>query len=384
MKVTFLTWEYPPNIYGGAGVHVKHLVGALRNRIEIEVRTLGGEGEPASSEQSEVHVRRYRPWDALTESPSTGIETLLRAFSVDLAFVNDPLCTDIVHTHTWYTNLAGFYAKTLYDAKLVATVHSLEPKRPWKEAALGNAYRLSAWAERTCLRYCDRIIAVSNAQKEDVVECCDVDARRVEVIPNGVDAQTFRRREDPEILERYGVRKPYVLFLGRLSRQKGVLEAVAASHHLPAGVTLVLVTGKADERRLEVELSSRVKNRDRIVWVNKMLTEPEAIAFYSGCKVFISPSRYEPFGIINLEAMACSRPVVSTNVGGIKDVVVDGVTGILVEPQNPVMLADAINAVLADGENAARLGRNGRVRVEQEYSWTKVADRTLALYQTLL
>jgi glycogen synthase len=384
MKVTFLTWEYPPHVYGGAGVHVNHLVGELRKRVEIEVRTLGNEGATPSSEQSGVHVRRYRPWNALTGSPSTGIETLLRAFSVDLAFVNDPLSTDIVHTHTWYTNLAGFYAKNLYDVKLVATVHSLEPKRPWKEAALGNAYRLSTWAERTCLRHCDQIIAVSNAQKQDIVECYDVDDRRVEVIPNGVDANAFRRREDHAVLERYGVRKPYVLFLGRLSRQKGVLEAVAASSRLPDGVTLVLVTGKADERRLEVELSSRVKNSDRIVWVNKMLTESEAVAFYSGCEVFISPSRYEPFGIINLEAMACSRPVVSTNVGGIKDVVVDGITGVLIEPQNPVMLADAINAVLADGEKAARLGRNGRKRVEQEYSWEKVADSTLTLYQTLL
>jgi len=384
MKVTFLTWEYPPNIYGGAGVHVKHLVGELRKQIEVEVRTLGREGEPASSEESGVHVRRYRPWDALTGASSSGIETLLRAFSVDLAFVNDPLNTDIVHTHTWYTNIAGFYAQHLYDAKLVATVHSLEPKRPWKEAALGNAYRLSAWAERTCLRHCDRIIAVSNAQKDDVIECCDVDARRVSVIPNGVDAQAFRRREDPAVLDCYGVRKPYVLFLGRLSRQKGVLDAVAASLRLPNEVTLVLVTGTADERRLEAELSSQVKNSDRIVWVNKMLSEPEAIAFYSGCEVFISPSRYEPFGITNLEAMACSRPVVSTRVGGIKDVVVDGVTGILVEPQDPDMLADAVNAILADGDMAARLGRSGRIRVEHEYGWEQVAEKTLTLYQTLL
>lgn len=384
MKVTFLTWEYPPNVYGGAGVHVKYLSQALAKHIQVEVKTLRTGKTRTESEKDVIKVLRYKPWGFLQNVSSPGVETLLKAFSVNLAFVRDLIESDIVHTHTWYTNLAGFYAKQLYDIKLVSTVHSLEPKRPWKREAMGNAYRLSGWAEETGLKSCDKVIAVSKDDKKDIIECYGIEEGRVEVIPNGVDIRKYRRRENSSILEKYRVMKPYVLFLGRLSRQKGVFDAVEASRRLPKGVKLVLVTGKADEKGLEEELAKRVNDRENILWVNKMLTEAEVVALCSGCEVFLSPSVYEPFGIMNLEAMACSRPVVSTRVGGIKDVVVDGETGFLVDPGSPEDLAEAVNKILFDKALAEKMGRAGRMRVAKEFSWERIAEKTLNLYKTIV
>lgn len=384
MKVTFLTWEYPPNVYGGAGVHVTYLTQALAKHIQVEIKTPWIAKTSTKSEKGMIEVLRYKPWSFLQNASSPGVETLLKAFSINLAFVRDLVESDIVHSHTWYTNLAGFYAKQLYDVKLVSTVHSLEPKRPWKSEAMGNAYRLSSWAEKIGLNACDKIIAVSGEDKKDIMECYGIEERRIEVIPNGVDIGKYKRRENPSILERYNISKPYVLFLGRLSRQKGVFDAVEASRSLPKGVKLVLVTGKADEIKLEEELDRKVKATENILWINKMLSEAEVVALYSSCSVFVSPSVYEPFGIMNLEAMACSRPVVSTRVGGIQDVVVDGETGLIVNPGSPSDLAEAINRILADKGLAEKMGRAGRKRVEKEFSWEKVAEKTLNLYKTML
>ena len=381
VKVTFLTWEYPPDIYGGAGVHVKYLTQHLKRHINIEVRTRGK--DDSQVEEDGIRVRRYKPW-SFQEASTPGIRGLLEAFSTCLAFVRDEIDAKIVHSHTWYTNLAGFYAKQLYDARLVATVHSLEPKRPWKREAMGNAYRLSTWAEETCLHACDRIIAVSTEDKKDIVECYGVEEKRIAVIPNGIDIEKYKRRENPSLLKGYGVKKPYVLFLGRLSRQKGVFDALKVSSKLPKGVDLVMVTGRPDEEGIEQELARRVKGRKNVVWVNKMLTEEEAIAFYSSAEVFVSPSIYEPFGIINLEAMACSRPVVSTRVGGIKDVVVEGATGFLVEAGDSAGIAEKVSMLLSNKELTEVMGNRGRERVEAEFSWSRIAERTLALYEKLV
>ncbi len=383
MKVTFLTWEYPPDVYGGAGIHIKYLTQNLKRRLNIEVRTHGTEDSQA--DEDGIRVRRYKPWD-FQDASTPKIGNLLEVFSVCLAFVKDRIESDVVHSHTWYTNLAGFYAKQLYDVKLVATVHSLEPKRPWKKEAMGNAYRLSTWAEETCLRACDRVIAVSKEDRKDIVECYGIEEKRIAVIPNGIDIAQYRRCEQPSLLKQYGVKKPYILFLGRLSRQKGVFDLLEAASKLPKGVTLVMVTGKPDEEGVEQEFAQKVEEakKKNVVWVNKMLTEEETIAFYSSAQVFVSPSIYEPFGIMNLEAMACSRPVVSTKVGGIKDVVIDGATGFLVRAGDSDELAEKTNLLLSDRKLAETMGRKGRERVEAEFSWSRIAEKTIKLYRTLI
>ncbi|MFQ6075557.1 MAG: glycogen synthase [Candidatus Bathyarchaeia archaeon] len=388
MKVTLLTWEYPPHVYGGAGVHVKYLTRALSRWIDVEVRTLHAIGEKehhgVTTEEEGVKVKRFDPWPLLQEGCEPKFKSLFNAFSTDLALVKDPIDSDIVHTHTWYTSLAGFFAKKLYDVKLVATVHSLEPKRPWKRESMGNAYNLSTWAERVCLNACDRVVAVSMEDKKDIIECYGIQVGRIAVIPNGIDIERYRSREDPAVLEKYGVGKPYVLFLGRLSRQKGVFDVVEASSKLPKGVRVVIVTGKADDRSIERDLAHEVEGKKNIVWINRMLSVDEAIALYSSAEIFTAPSVYEPFGLINLEAMACGRPVVSTRVGGIKDVVVDGETGLLIPPQSPKRLAEALNRLLSDRELAEEMGRRGRERVERFFGWERVAEKTLELYRSLL
>ncbi len=384
MKVTFLTWEFPPDIYGGAGVHVQNLVENLRGKVDLEVRTRALAIPDISEDKTTegVKVRRYSGWHLLkTEAP---FSTVLEAFATDLAMIKDPIEGDIVHGHTWYTGLSGYFAKNLYGQKLVFTVHSLEPKRPWKREALGNGYLLSSWAERTVIEACDAVIAVSKADAEDVAEYFRVDRRRIRVIPNGVDEQAFGRLEDPVALGRYGIRKPYVLFLGRLSRQKGIFDLVSIASRLSSGTMLVIVTGAADEKGLTSELAERIAPHRNIVWVNRMLPREDVVAFLSGASVFVAPSLYEPFGIMNLEAMACERPVVSTRVGGIVDVVVHDKTGLLTSPNDPEGLAEAINTLLSDPEKGERMGRAGRKRVVEQFTWRKVADQTFSLYKELL
>ena len=383
MKVTFLTWEYPPNVYGGAGVHVQNLVENLMGKVDLEVRTrASGTNSTPEVERSEtVKVCRYSDWPLLrTDNP---FSTVLSSFAVDLAMVKDPISGDIVHCHTWYTGLAGYFAKELYSQKLVFTVHSLEPKRPWKREALGNGYLLSTWAERTVIEACDQVIAVSHADAEDVSECYRVDRRKIRVIPNGVDEQAFKRVDDPSVLKKYGIRKPYVLFLGRLSRQKGVFDLVSAASRLPEGTSLVIVTGAADGPALRSELGKKIAGRNNIVWIDKMLPRHEVVALLSGASVFAAPSLYEPFGIMNLEAMACERPVVSTRVGGIVDVVIHNKTGLLTSPSDPEGLVEAINTILSEPEMGERMGRAGRQRVVEMFTWKRVANETLSLYKEL-
>ncbi len=377
MKVCLLTYEFPPRVYGGAGVHVTHLARELRRLVDLEVRTL----HPAE-EMDDVKVRRYYP--SLPKGPEDREGRALEVLSLNVNLLSDPIDADLVHTHTWYTGFAGLLAKELYGPKLVATVHSLEPMRPWKEEQLGGGYRLSSWIEETELRRCDSVIAVSRDMATDLRKHYKIPAKRIHIIPNGVDASAFQRREDPAVLERLGVRTPYILFLGRLSRQKGVFDLLKAFKSLRSKVNLVLVTGPADTESLVEELSQALRGVERVHWINKMLTHNETVALYSSCEAFVCPSRYEPFGIINLEAMACEKPVAATEVGGIVEVVEDGVTGILVPPEDPGSLAEAIDTLMEDPELRHEMGRRGRERVEERFTWTKVARRTVDMYRELI
>ncbi len=357
-------------------MHALQMVKHLRDLVDLEVRTL----HPAEDLEG-VRVRRYYP--SLPKGPEDPEGKALEVLSLNVNMLSDPLHADVVHTHTWYMSLAGLLAKELYDCKLVTTVHSLEPLRPWKEEQLGRGYNLSSWVEGTGLQACDAVIAVSKEMAADIHRHYAIPAERIHVIGNGVDASAFRRREDPALLDRLGVRTPYLLFLGRLSKQKGVFDLLEAFKALDAKVNLVLVTGAADTEGLVKDLSSALRGMRRVLWINRIVTHEEAVALYSSCEVFVCPSRYEPFGIINLEAMACERPVVATNVGGIVEVVEDGVTGILVPPENPGSLARAVDALMKDPQSRSEMGKRGRERVEKEFTWERVARRTVELYRGL-
>ena len=380
MKTTIFTWEFPPNVYGGAGVHAKYIARSLSKLIDVEVRTLD-EGPPP--ERAGMAVRRYRPTLKPHGVPDPKVAKAFEVLSFNMNMVADPIDSDIVHTHTWYTNFAGALAKRTYGSKLVATVHSLEPLRPWKREQLGAGYDLSSWMEREGLMACDAIIAVSQEMKKDILKCYDIPAQRIAVIHNGVDPEKYYPLDGTASLSKFGIRTPFVLFVGRLTRQKGVFDLVDAMEHVPAGTTLVLATGKPDTPEIEEELRRVVKANPNVVWIDQMLKDPDLVSLYNEAAVFACPSIYEPFGIINLEAMACETPVVATRVGGIKEVVVDRETGFLVPPGDSVKLGRAITRLLEDPKLAARMGRAGRKRVLQQFTWDRIARKTLKLYRTL-
>jgi len=380
LSVTMMALEYPPNIYGGVGIHLKYLTTALLQFMDVEVRTIG-ENEGAGTFEG-VRVRYYTPWRAMKEIKEKygkALETL----SLDLALVKDEIGSEIVHTHTWYTNLAGLYAKKLYDKKIVATVHSLEPLRPWKSEQLGSGYNLSVWMERTGLEACDKIIAVSNEMKKDIERVYGIESDKIAVIHNGIDIEKYRKNENPAMIKELGIDAPYILFVGRLTRQKGVFELVEAMERVKVNEKLVLVTGKPDTKEIEQELESKVRGKKNIIWINKMLSEEQIIALYSSARLFVCPSRYEPFGIINLEAMACGAPVVASATGGIKEVINSGVNGLLVPPGDVTALADAIEHLLTDEQLRLKYIEAGRRRVEQEFSWHRIAQKTYQLYEEL-
>src|SRR3990172_3963465 len=340
MKATVFTWEYPPNIYGGAGVHAKYLTMALAKHIGVEVRTLE---EGPSQNVPGVRVRRYRPTLRGLGLPDARVGKVLEVLSCNLNMISDPIDSEIVHTHTWYTNFAGALAKRTYGCKLVATVHSLEPLRPWKKEQLGAGYELSWWVEREGLEACEAVVAVSQEMKRDIRRFYRIPAEAVHVIHNGVDPEKYHPREGSASLAKFRVRKPFVFFCGRLSRQKGILDLVEAMDLVPDGTMLVLATGKPDTPDLLDELRSVVDGREGCVGVHDMLEDPDLVNLYNEASVFACPSVYEPFGIINLEAMACETPVVACSVGGIKEVVVDGETGFLVPPADPERLGAALS-----------------------------------------
>ena len=374
------TWEFPPNIYGGAGVHAKYIARSLAKLIDVEVRTVA---EGRTPRIRGLHVRRYRPSLEGLDTPDPRVVKAFEVLSFNLNMVSDPIRSDIVHTHTWYTNFAGALAKRTYGCKLVATVHSLEPLRPWKREQLGAGYDLSSWMEREGIEACDAIVAVSGDMRRDILKSYDVPADRVTVIHNGVDTEKYHPRDGSASIAKFGIREPFVFFVGRLTRQKGVFDLIDAMDVVPEGTTLVLATGKPDTPGIEEELRRVLGGVRNVVWIREMLGDPDLVNLYNEAAVFACPSVYEPFGIINLEAMACETPVVASRVGGIREVVVDDETGFLVPPGDPVRLGRAITKVLEDPALARRLGKAGRRRVLSQFTWDRIAQKTLRLYRSL-
>jgi glycogen synthase len=400
MRVGLMTREYPPNVYGGAGVHVEYLSRELAKKIEVEVHCWGTQ----SVDEGNLHVCGAEPWSQITQGPDAKYKTALEAMSLNLAQTQSLATIDIVHTHTWYVSMAGFLAKKLFGIPFVLTTHSLEPLRAWKAEQLGSGYAMSSWMERTAILDADAVIAVSKGTRDDIMRAYpEVNPERIHVIYNGIDLDEYQKTADTTALTKYGVDPalPYVLFVGRITRQKGVTHLVDAIHYLPPDTQVVLCAGAPDTPEIAAEMREKVEEaralNSKIVWIEKMVTKPEAIQLYSNASVFCCPSVYEPFGIINLEAMACRAPVVASATGGILEVVVDGVTGYLVPfdqdpvttfPSNPDKfardLAEKISDLLADPEKAKRFGEAGRKRVEETFAWSAIANQTIELYRGLM
>jgi alpha-maltose-1-phosphate synthase len=373
VKVSLLTREYPPDVYGGAGVHVEYLARALSasGLVDLTVHCEGADRPGAVA---------HRPWDALSDS-------VLRVFSEDLSMAEAAGDAAVVHSHTWYANLAGHLAALRYGIPHVVTVHSLEPLRPWKAEQLGGGYALSSWAERVAVESAAAVVAVSDGMRGDVLTAYpEIAADRVRVIRNGIDTVEYAPDPDTSVLAKHGIdpARPYVIFVGRITRQKGVPVLLRAAAALDPSAQLVLCAGAADTPALAEEVSSLVAGlqatRSGVIWIPEMLPKPSVIQLLTHALAFVCPSVYEPLGIVNLEAMACSTAVAASRVGGIPEVVEDGVTGLLVPPDDPAALADALNALLRDPARAAAMGRAGRLRAVDEFSWDAVAVQTAALY----
>jgi glycogen synthase len=405
LSALILTNEYPPSVYGGAGIHVAELTRALRGRIGLDIRTFGDQ----DTDEPGFRVRGYPPAHEL-EHADERMRGAWAALSRDLAMASEPVAADVVHCHTWYTHLGGLLVQRAYGIPLVITVHSLEPLRPWKREQLGGGYDVSTWVERTALESADAVIAVSQGTRADVLRLFNVAEERMHVIHNGIDAGFWQSDPATDVLDRYGIDPgiPFVLFVGRITRQKGIVHLVRAIRLLDPGFGVVLCAGQPDTPEIAREMeegvaAARADRADRadragITWIPEMLSRTDVRQLYSHAAVFVCPSVYEPFGIINLEAMACQRPVVASAVGGIPEVVVDGETGALVpvdlrvdEPMTPVDpgrfeadLAAAVNRLMADPALRERMGRAGRARAMERFSWTAIAEQTVELYASLI
>ncbi|MET9514621.1 glycogen synthase [Streptomyces sp. NPDC002994] len=386
MKVGLLTREYPPDVYGGAGVHVEFLARELRPLVDIEVHCWG------ARDPLEGGVTGHRFDDVLA-----GANEALRAFSVDLSMAAALEGCDLVHSHTWYTSLAGHVGKLLHGIPHVMTAHSLEPLRPWKAEQLGGGYALSSWAERAAIESADAVIAVSHGMRADILSSYPaLDPDRARVVHNGINTSLYRPDPDTEVLDRIGIdeERPYALFVGRITRQKGVPHLLRAARRLDPATQLVLCAGAPDTPEIEREFRELVselrRTRDGVHWVERMLPRPDVVQLLTHASVFVCPSVYEPLGIVNLEAMACGTPVVASAVGGIPEVVEHGGTGLLVpyEEQDPEAfeegLADAVNRLTDDRRTAMRMGAAGRERAVREFGWDAVARRTVQVYEEIL
>jgi starch synthase len=382
VRIGLLTREYPPEVYGGAGVHVGFLVPRLRELIDVDVHCFGGERPDAVAHQPAANLRDANP--------------ALSTLSVDLEITAAVEGVDLVHSHTWYANFAGQLAKVLHGVPHVITAHSLEPRRPWKAEQLGGGYRLSSWVERTAYESADAIIAVSDGMRADVLDCYPaLDPARVHVVRNGIDTTLYESVTGTDALDKHGIdpAKPIVAFVGRITRQKGVGHLVAAAHRISEDAQLVLCAGAPDTPEIAAETEAAVaelaKARPGVFWIQEMLPTEEVKQVLSHATVFVCPSVYEPLGIVNLEAMACGTAVVASDVGGIPEVVDDGVTGLLVHYDEADIetyrteLAAAISRVLADPARAAEMGRAGRERAVREFSWAGVAAQTVKVYRSV-
>ena len=389
MRIDLISKEYPPAIYGGAGVHVAELVRVLRKQIDVKVRCFG-------DDRNEIDTFSYRHSD-LFEGQNGALQTM----STDLNMVADIAGADLVHTHTWYANFTGQVASTLHGIPHLITAHSLEPLRPWKEEQLGGGYRLSSWIERTAYEGATGIIAVSDGMRKDILRAYpQLDPQKVSVVHNGIDLEAFQAADNPDLVRANGVDpdKRSVVFVGRITQQKGLPYLLKAARELPSDVQLVLCAGAPDTPeilRTVTELVEELRKvRDNVIWVEKHLSRAELIAMLSAATVFACPSIYEPLGIVNLEAMACSTPVVATATGGIPEVVAHNETGLLVEIEQlqdgsgkPLdeakFVADFANALnqMLSHPNIAEFGKAGRTRVEQHFSWDSIAEQTISVYQ---
>jgi alpha-maltose-1-phosphate synthase len=399
VKVLFLTNEYPPHIYGGAGVHVGYLSRELAKTMPVEVRCFGDQ----RLEEGNLKVTGYEV-DSTNFTCPKPLRSVFGAVRRCTDFNTTNIDANLVHCHTWYSHFGGILAKKNYGIPLVITVHSLEPLRPWKREQLAGGYDFSLWVEKTALEMADAIIAVSRETKRDIERLFDVDPTRVHVIHNGIDLDQYQKVDSIAALKRYSIdpNKPYLLFIGRITRQKGFQHLLRAIQFMDRDFQIVLCAAAPDTPEVAEETKTAVERaktqRPGIIWINEMVSETTTRELYSHAAVFVCPSIYEPFGIINLEAMACETAVVASAVGGIKEVVVDGETGFLVpleqmtegafEATNPEKfardLADRINQLMKDRPLREKFGKAGRKRVEEQFSWTSIAQKTKALYKTLV
>lgn len=399
MKSLFLTNEYPPYVYGGAGIHVQYLSRELAKLCEVEVRCFGD--QKITGENPEVFGVTS---DSSSYTAPKAIQSVFAALQKCLDFNTQEITADVVHLHTWYSHFGGILAHLNYGIPMVLTVHSLEPLRPWKREQLGGGYDFTLWLEKSAIEMADAVIAVSHETRQDILRLFDVPAERVHVIYNGIDPDEYCPTYDTTVLEKWGIdpEVPFVLFVGRITRQKGIVHLVNAIRHLDPGTQIVLCAGAPDTPEIKAEMeaaieAARATFEGRIVWIQDMLPTPEKIVLYSHARVFCTPSIYEPFGIINLEAMACETPVVGSHVGGMKEIILPGETGLLIplaqqtespfEAIHPEVfahdLANGINTLMRDPDRCAEMGRAGRERVLEKFSWAEIARETLDLYRKI-
>ena len=400
MKALLFTREFPPYVYGGAGVHVEYLSEELSKLMDVEVRCFGDQ---------DLHVKQLSVKGFPYENPNFNqaddkLKAVLQTLNTSILMNSNNIDADIVHCHTWYAQFAGIVAKLCYGTPLVITTHSLEPLRPWKREQLGRGYDASSWIEKTAIEMADAVIAVSKETKEDVLKYFEVSEEKIKVIYNGINLQEYVPTKETSTLVKYGIdpTKPYVLFVGRITRQKGIIHLVNAIKYIDQDTQIVLCAGAPDTKEIGKEMEESInevkKSRSNVFWIAEMLPKKEVIQLYSQADVFCCPSIYEPFGIINIEAMACETAVVASAVGGIKEVVVDGETGLLIpldqqteapfEPVNPDAfsrdLARGINKVIGNNELRLSMAKNGRKRVEAYFDWAAIAKQVEELYKSLI
>lgn len=400
MKVLFFTKEFPPYVYGGAGVHVEYLADELKELMEVEVRSFGDQ----NTQNTQLTIQGFLGNHNDFTKTDKKLQPIFNTLQTNLHMNAQAIDADVVHCHTWYAQFAGIMAKLCYGKPLVITTHSLEPLRPWKREQLGRGYDASSWIEKTAIEMADAIIAVSEETKADVLKHFNVREENIQVIYNGINLQQYQYTNHTSVLERFQIdtSQPYVLFVGRITRQKGIIHLVNAIKYIDEHIQIVLCAGAPDTEEIALEMKKSVdavqQVRDNVFWIEEMLPKEDIIQLYSQATVFCCPSIYEPFGIINIEAMACKTAVVASAVGGIKEVVVHNETGILVEvaqqntaPFEPIdaaqfskELAEGINKVVRNPEMRNRMEKAGRKRVEDFFDWKAIAKQTENLYKSII